>query len=165
MSDFLNPLKVIEEISLKEEMDIVDFGCGSGGWVIPLAKKIKNAKIYAVDILEAALSALKSNAEMEKVYNIRTIRCDIERGTELKEDSMDLVIASNLFFQVEDKTAVIREAKRLLRKNGEIIVVDWLVEDDDAETILHKLIQENGFNFLKKIDAGERHFANLYEKT
>ncbi len=165
MSDFLNPLKVIEELSLRDEMDIVDFGCGSGGWVIPLAKKIKNAKIYAIDILEPALSALKSNAEMERVYNIRTIRCDIERGTELKENSMDLVVASNLFFQTEDKEAVIKEARRILRNEGEMIVVDWKIKEDNAEENLDKKIKENGFKFIKKVNAGESHFANLYEKA
>lgn len=165
MSDFLNPLKVIEKLSLREEIDVADFGCGSGGWVIPLAKKIKNAKIYAIDILEPALSALKSNAEMEKVYNIRTIRCDVERGVDLKSESIDLVIASNLFFQVEDKEAVIKEALRILRKEGEIIVVDWIIKEDNAESKLRKKIEENGFKFIKEIEAGKSHFANLYEKT
>ncbi len=164
MSDFLNPLKVIEKLSLREEMDVVDFGCGSGGWVIPLAKKIKNAKIYAIDILEPALSALKGNAEMERVYNIRTIRCDVERGVELRSESIDLVIASNLFFQVEDKEAVIKEALRVLRREGEMIVVDWIIKEDNAESKLHKKIEENGFKFIKKIEAGKSHFANLYEK-
>ncbi len=164
MSDFLNPKRVIENLSLREEMDVVDFGCGSGGWVIPIAKKIKNAKIYAVDILEAALSALKSNAEMERVYNIRTIRCDVERGTDLNSESMDLVIASNLFFQVDDKEAVVREAQRLLRREGELIVVDWKIKEDNAEERLHKIIEENNFKFIKKINVGESHFANLYEK-
>ncbi len=145
-------------------MDIVDFGCGSGGWVIPLAKKIKNAKIYAVDILGAALSALRSNAEMEKVYNIRTIRCDIERGTEIRSEAIDLVIVSNLFFQLEDKEAVIKEAYRILRREGEMIVVDWAIKDDTAEEKLHKKIEESGFKLIKKINAGESHFANLYEK-
>ncbi len=164
MSDFLNPKKVIEELPLEDDISIADFGCGSGGWVIPLAKKIKNVKIYALDILEPALSALRANAELEKVYNIRTIRCDIERGTEFQDSFLDMVIMSNLLFQVEEKNHVIREGFRVLKNGGKLVVVDWIIESDNAEELIHQKVQEEGFHFIKKLNAGESHFANLYEK-
>jgi ubiquinone/menaquinone biosynthesis C-methylase UbiE len=164
MSYFLNPQKVIDEISLPEEASIADFGCGSGGWVIPLAKKMKDGKIYALDVLKEALSALKGKAEMEKVYNIRTVQCDVERGTDLQKGALDLVIMSNLLFQVDDKDAVIEEGKRVLRRGGKLLVVDWIVKEDDAEIKIDKKIKEKGFSFIKKIEAGSQHFAVLYEK-
>ncbi len=164
MSDFLNPQKVIEDLPLKEDMSIADFGCGSGGWVIPLAKKIKNVKIYAIDVLEQALSALRSSAEFEKVYNIRTMRRDVERGVDIKDDFLDMVIMSNLLFQVEDKEGVIEEGNRVLRRGGHLIVVDWVIKENNAEATIDKKIKKKGFKFIKNINAGESHFANLYEK-
>jgi len=164
MSDFLNPQKVINEINLPEEASIADFGCGSGGWVIPLAKKIKDGKIYALDVLKEALSALKGKAEMEKVYNIRTVQCDVERGTDLQKGALDLVIMSNLLFQVDDKEAVIEEGKRALRRGGKLLIVDWIVKEDDAEKKIDEKIKNKGFKFVKKIEAGSQHFAILYEK-
>ncbi len=164
MSDFLNPQKVINEINLPEEASIADFGCGSGGWVIPLAKKIKDGKIYALDVLKEALSALKGKAEMEKVYNIRTVQCDVERGTDLQKGALDLVIMSNLLFQVDDKEAVIEEGKRVLRRGGKLLIVDWIVKEDDAEKKIDEKIKNKGFKFVKKIEAGSQHFAILYEK-
>ncbi len=164
MSDFLNPIKVINEISLENEMSIADFGCGSGGWVIPLAKKVKDGKIYALDVLEEALSVLKSNADLERVYNIRTVHCDVERGTELQENLFDLVIMSNLLFQVEDKEGTIEEGYRVLKKGGKLLVVDWVIEEDLSEDIIDKKIKEKNFKKIKSIDAGKKHFANLYEK-
>jgi ubiquinone/menaquinone biosynthesis C-methylase UbiE len=164
MNDFLNPSKVIDEISLKEEMNIADFGCGSGGWIIPLAKKIKSGRIYAIDILWEALSALKSVTEIERVYNVRVIRCDIERGVDLRDDFLDLVIMSNLLFQVDDKDAVIKEAERVLRKGGNLLVVDWRLKEDNAEEIINNKVKTNNFIFIKEINAGKEHFAKLYEK-
>lgn len=164
MSDFLSPKKVLEETPLFKEMSIADFGCGSGGWVIPLAQKLKDAKIYALDVLKEALSALKSRAEMEKVYNIRTVQCDVERGTDLQSSAMDLVIMSNLLFQVDDRNATLEEGKRVLRRGGRILVVDWLVEGDGAEKKIDEEIKNKGFKFIKKINAGPQHFAILYEK-
>jgi ubiquinone/menaquinone biosynthesis C-methylase UbiE len=164
MSEFLNPLKVINEIPLKEEMSIADFGCGSGGWVIPLAKKAKDGKIYALDVLEEALSALRSNAELEKVYNVRTILCDVERGTELQSNLFDLVIMSNLLFQVEDKEEVIDEGKRILKEKGLLLVVDWTFREDSTQEILEEKVLNKGFKKIKNINAGDNHFASLYEK-
>ncbi len=163
MSDFLNPRKIINELPLEEEMNVADFGCGSGGWVIPLAKKIKCGKIYAIDVLKEALSALKSSAEMEKVYNIRTLHRDVERGTDLQNEYFELVIMSNLLFQVEDKRSVITEGHRVLKKRGRLLVVD-MVTGDSAEELIEKEIKENGFLKIKKFNAGKNHFANFYEK-
>ncbi len=159
---FLSPQKVIEELPLSKEMNAVDFGCGPGGWVIPLAKKAKDGKIYALDVLNEVLSALKSKAEMERVYNIRTIRCDIERGTNLQKDYFDLVIMSNFLFQVEDKDIVIEEARRVLKREGNLLVVDWTNKEDVAEDLINKKITQKGFEKIKNIDAGDSHFAILY---
>lgn len=160
----LNPKKVLEEVDIEKEAVVADFGCGSGGWVIPLAKKEKGVRIYALDVLKEALSALRGNAEIERVYNIKTVHCDVERGTELQPESLDLVIMSNLLFQVDDRDAVIEEGRRVLRIKGKLLVVDWLVKENHSQEKLDEKIKEMGFNFIKKIDAGKQYFALLYEK-
>ena len=162
---FLNPSRVIEEISLSGVANIVDLGSGSGGWSIPLAKKNKDGMVYAVDVLSDSLSALKSKSESEKVYNIRTVSADIEKGTKLMSNFFDLAVVSNILFQAEDKDAVIREAHRVLKTKGKMIIVDWKNKEEVSETEVDEKAKENGFQVVKKIDAGVSHFANLYEKV
>lgn len=164
MVNLLNPEKVISEIPLKKEMSIADFGCGSGGWVIPLAKRDKDAKIYAIDVLKEALSALRANAEMERVYNIRTTLADIEKGSGLKDNFLDLVLMTNIFFQVEDKEELMKEAYRTLKKGGMTLLVEWKTEDNDSESRADRKVLDNGFKKVKKINAGDNYFAYLYEK-
>ncbi|GAH20696.1 unnamed protein product, partial [marine sediment metagenome] len=38
---FLNPSEVLKQLKLKKDMIAADFGCGSGGWALPLAKKLE----------------------------------------------------------------------------------------------------------------------------
>lgn len=130
MEGFLNPQEVLNELELEGQMIAADFGSGSGGWAIPLAKKLKFGKVYAIDVLEEPLSALKSKAKVAKVYNIQTIRSNIEgkEGAKLPDLSCDLVLITNFLFQVKDKNKIFTEAKRVLKKNGKILVVDWLPE-------------------------------------
>jgi ubiquinone/menaquinone biosynthesis C-methylase UbiE len=126
MESFLNPQTILNELKIEGQMIAADFGSGSGGWAIPLAKRLKFGKVYAIDILEEPLSALKSKAEIQRIYNIERINCDVEKGVKLPDSCCDLVLLTNLLFQVEDKKKVLTEAKRVLKKGGEILVVDWL---------------------------------------
>ena len=123
--EFLNPTEVLKQLKLEKNMVAADFGSGSGGWAIPLAKKMEEGKIYAIDILEEPLSALKARAKLEKIINIETVKSDIEKTSRLFEDSCDLVLMTNLLFQSEDKKKVLEEGKRVLKFGGKILIVDW----------------------------------------
>jgi ubiquinone/menaquinone biosynthesis C-methylase UbiE len=128
MEGFLNPKEVLNKLELSGEMIVADFGSGSGGWAIPLARRLKFGKVYAIDILEEPLSALRNKAEIEKVYNIETINSNVEKRIKLPDLSCDLVLLTNLLFQVDDKKKVLTEAKRILKKGGKILVIDWSPE-------------------------------------
>ncbi len=128
MEGFLDPNEVLKQLKLEEGMTAADFGSGSGGWVIPLAKQLDWGKVYAIDILEEPLSALRAKIKLEKIANIQIIKADVEKGIELFEESCDLVLMTNLLFEVEDKKKVLEEGKRVLRKGGRILVVDWKKE-------------------------------------
>lgn len=172
MEGFLNPNKVLNNLSLQEDMVAVDFGCGSGGWVIPLAKRLEEGKVYAVDILEEPLSALQSRAKLEKVLNIETIRANVERGTSLASNSVDLVLMTNLLFQIEDKKAVFSEAKRILKKGGEILVVDWLAKvplgpkkGRASIDSVKKMAKDIKLKLKKEFTAGAYHYGLVFTKN
>jgi ubiquinone/menaquinone biosynthesis C-methylase UbiE len=170
--DFLKPNEVLKKLKLKEDIIAADFGSGSGGWVIPLAEKLEDGKIYAIDILEEPLSALRAKAKLAKISNIQTILADVEKKTEIFEESCDLVLITNLLFQSDDKKKVLEEAKRVLKKGGRILVVDWketaplgpeegrVSPEEVKETALDLNLRiENEF------DAGPYHFGLVFTKN
>ncbi len=168
---FLNPKQVLDQIELKPSMIIADFGSGSGGWVIPLAKKLKHGKIYALDILEEPLSALNAKLKMEKgSLPIETMKADIEKKTPLSVDRCDLILMTNLLFQVEDAEAVFKEVDRVLRPDGKILVVDWKKEASQGpeERIDIEKIKEIGEKFglktKKEFEPGKYHYALVLTK-
>ncbi len=170
---FLNPENIIEQLSLRGNESVADFGCGSGGWVIPLAKKLKDGQVYAIDVMEEAISALKSRTELEKVHNIRVICSDLDRenGSTLRDEKLDLVIISNILFQTEKKEEMIKESFRVLRRGGVLLVVDWLPqaasgpEDRTSPQEIRSLAEGVGFTFVEEKEAGVYHFAHKYEKV
>ena len=128
MEGFLNPNEVLKQLKLKESMVAADFGCGSGGWALPLAKKLEEGKVYVIDILEEPLSALKAKIKLGKILNIETIKSDVNETSKLTSESCDLVLMTNLLFECEDKKRVLEEGKRALKKGGKILVVDWKLD-------------------------------------
>ena len=120
MEDFLNPSKILKQLKLRKDMVAADFGSGSGGWTIPLARKLEDGLVYAIDILEEPISALKGKIALDKIPNIKTIRSNVEdkNGSTLPDSSVDLILMTNLLFQAEDKKAIFAEAKRILKKGG-----------------------------------------------
>lgn len=168
---FLNPQQILKNISLKEDMVACDFGCGSGGWVIPLAKELKSGMVYGIDILEDVLSALTGRAIAEKLFNVKTIIGNVEKGVKLRDEYFDLVLMTNLLFQVDDKYGVLGEAKRVLKNNGIVLIIDWEKEAPigskegrvSAEEI-KEMASRVGFSSEKEFKAGNFHWGLILRK-
>jgi len=170
---FLNPVEVLNQLELRSDMVAAEFGCGSGGFAIPLAKKLENGLVYGIDIQQAPLSALKSRALFEKIRNIKVVRSDLEkpRGSTLGDLSLDLVFIVNVLFQAEEKRNIIQEAKRVLKNGGKLIVVDWLSEGGPGplegrvpSDVVKKIADDIGFKLEKEFKAGEYHYGFVFER-
>lgn len=175
MPDFLDPNNVINQLELREDMKAAEFGCGSGDFTIALAKKLVQGKVYVygLDIQEEPLSALKGRAVQEGIRNIETIRCNLEEegGSTLPDEFLDLVLIPNLLFQVEDKKAVIKEAKRILKKGAEIVIVDWKKnstfgpkEGRIASQEVRVMAEELELKLKKEFEAGAYHYGLIFER-
>ena len=73
------------------------------------------------------MSALKGGTKIESIDNIELIRYNVEsrEGVKFKDNFLDLVLMTNLLFEIDDKKRVIGEAKRILKNNGRILIIDW----------------------------------------
>jgi len=169
--EFLNPNEVLKQLNLKKNMVAADFGSGSGGWAFPLAKKLEEGKVYSIDILEEPLSALRAKAKLEKIFNIETIKSNVEKGSKLFNESCDLVLMTNLLFQCEDKKKVIEEGKRVLKPGGKILVVDWKLDatlGPEKGRVSPEEVKETALDLNlrieKEFEAGSYHYGLVFLK-
>jgi len=168
---FLNPSQIIKSLPIRGDIIVCDFGCGSGGWVVPVSKMLSGGTVYAIDILEDAISALNGKISAEGLFNITTMLGDVEKGVKIKDDFLDLVFMTNLLFQVNDKKFVLGEGKRTLKQGGTILIIDW---DKDApvgpkqagisleET--KAIAEEIGLKPEKEFKAGNFHWGLILRK-
>ncbi len=173
--EFLNPEKLLKQVPLEPEMTVADFGCGNGYFSVPSGLLIgKKGQVFALDIMEEALSQTATLAKLAATPNISTQICDLEKigSCPIPNTSCDLVIISSLLHQAENKDNVIREAYRVLKTAGRLLVVEWQkfsplgppsarrLSKDEAQNLLEKY----GFRPVKELPAGSFHFALLYSK-
>lgn len=166
METFLNPQKILNGLGLKKNMVAADFGAGSGGWALPLAKILEDGRVFAVDILEEPISALKSKIALDKLMNIQTIKADVEKGVQIPSWSCDLVLMTNLLFEVSGKKKVLEEGKRILAQDGKILVIDWKKdallgpkEGRVSAEEIKKIAEEAGLKTESSFDASPYHWA------
>ena len=170
---FLDPDKVIKKLDIKEDMIAYDFGAGSGGWSIPLAKVLRKGKVYALDVQQEMISAIESRTKLDRLSNIETKIRDLEKpeGSGFRKDSADIIIMSNILFQVENKKKVLKEAARVLKEGGEALVVDWKKETllgpkgerVDPEEV-KDIAEDVGLKLKEEFEAGGYHFGLIFTK-
>ena len=171
-SDFFNPRKILSEnLQLKKNMLAADLGCGSGEWVIALAQMLENGKVYAIDLLDEPLSSVRSQAAIKGLQNIEIVKSNVEKIiSRLLSNSLDLVLMTNLLFQVDDREGVFKEAARILKSGGKVLVVDWNEsarigpEKKVSAEEIKKVAREAGFSLISEFPAGKFHFGIIFEK-
>ncbi|MCA9353198.1 methyltransferase domain-containing protein [Patescibacteria group bacterium] len=173
MNTFSDPQKVIEQCDIFPGQHVADLGAGSGAYTLAIGRKIQgdpNSRVFAVDVQKDLLTRIDSQAREEQLSSVHIVWGDIEEpaGTRLRADSVHTVFIANILFQVNNKKAVIEEAKRILHSDGRIIVIDWSdsfgnigpsTDHIISEQRARSLCEELGFVFEKKFHAGEHHYG------
>lgn len=172
---FLNLEKIIDQLDIEEDMVIADFGAGHGFFSVAFAKKIgPSGQVFAVDVLPQAIEAIRSRAKLEGFLNIKTIHGNLEKtnGSTLPDSACDMVFIANVLFQVPDKQILIKEAHRILKSGGRLIIIEWKPYTPLGPKKEHRLREEDikqiilplGFSEFKSIDAGSHHYGFIFIK-
>lgn len=173
---FSDPEKNITQFALASGMQVADFGSGSGFYSMAAARAVApTGQVFAVDIQKDLLQKLQNGARQSHIGNINIVWGDLEHlgGTKLRENSLDAVIAANIFFQIENKDALCLEIKRVLRLLGRVMVIDWsdsfgglgpIPKDVVTKEQIIALFADHGLKLDKEISAGTQHYGLIFRK-
>ncbi len=175
MDTFSKPEKIIAQIEIPELAHIADFGAGAGAYAMLLAQRPEVAKIFAIDVKKEMVERLAKLSEEEGHHKIQVVWADIDqvKGSRLRDESVHIVLLINTLFQLEDRKAGIREAYRVLKPYGQLVLVDWAEsfggigphEDQVvSERVARILTEEENFVFENELDAGAHHYGFVSRK-
>jgi ubiquinone/menaquinone biosynthesis C-methylase UbiE len=129
--DFIRPRKdVLKEAGLEPGFGVLDFGCGPGGYIGPLAEEIGPAgKIYALDVNPLAIKKVREIAARKAIQNLSTIESDCKTG--LPDEHVDVVLLYDTFHHLSRPEEVLLELHRVLKPGGTLSFSDHHMNEQE----------------------------------
>jgi len=168
---------IIDKAGIGDKMSIADLGCGSMGRYVFEASRLvgKNGVAYAVNILKPILEVVARRAKQENVTNIKTVWSDLEvfNATKIEAGSLDVTLMINTLYQSSKRVEILREAIRLTKKSGKILIVEWknialpFVPPIEVRVKKEMLIEAGrrlGLQLEEDFLAGQYHYGLIFTK-
>ena len=172
---FLDPDTIVANFQIGAGMVVADFGAGAGHFVFAMANVVgTEGRVYSLDIRQEMIEVVNGYARLHNVPQVTTILCNLEEknGSTLTSESLDFVLCSTILHQVDNPFTVLKEAFRVLKSAGRIVIIDWeqsnIVQPGKMFTQKDAIntLSQCGFVFKEALaDAGDHHYGVIGEKT
>ena len=159
---WLPPGEVLSALALLAGDTAADVGAGTGYFALPMARAVSpRGKVYAVDAQGAMLARLKEKLRDAALANIELVQAEADR-TGLPASVCDLFFLANVWHELDDCAATLREARRVLKLQGRIAILDWRpdVEPEHGPPLEHRLDPSHAIGHLRA--AGFEPFAQTF---
>lgn len=110
---------------------IFDAGCGSGNFLLPLAKKVTRGRAVALDLSRGVMQEAIETAQQEGLP-ITFLVGDAEE-LPFADKTFDMVMANHMLYHVPDIPRAIGELYRTLKKDG------WFLATTNSQTTMEEL--------------------------
>jgi ubiquinone/menaquinone biosynthesis C-methylase UbiE len=148
---------VLKEVGIQPGVHVLDYGCGPGSYLIPLAELVgRSGRIHALDVHPHAIQMVQDIACRKRPENVETILSDCKTG--LPDKSMDVVLLYDTFHDLSDPDGVLTELYRVLKPDGILSFSDHHMKKNE---IISRVTERGLFGLSKE---GKRTFIFLKEE-
>ncbi len=114
------PLVEQSEENLDRIYDVLDLGCGPGGWGLLVARTYPEMNVTGIDLSPSMIRYAQRCASIQKLSNVQFLVMDATRDLAFPDASFDLINARLIsgFLLPEQWPRLMAECSRLLRPGG-----------------------------------------------
>ena len=107
---------------IPENANVLDIGCGTGGFAMKLASRCRH--VVGVDISKKQIDMAKKRMARQKIENVNFIHADARHLDRLNDQKYDVGILSFVIHEMphDDRLAMLRAATKIVSK---IIILDY----------------------------------------
>lgn len=132
---------------------VVDFASGTGVFSLLLAKAIENGgHVYSVDTSSRFLELMLDRALDEDLQNITPVLAP-PSAIPLYTEIADFVFISSVYFDFDDRIKAIDNVRRVLKVEGELMIVDFKYDANNQSDPLKNHITYGKNDLIKEVEA------------
>jgi len=146
---------LLERIQLKDNANILDYGCGTG--FISFALSTEKNNILGMDYSDGMVERFNEKAQELNYDNIKAVKHNMNEE-ELPQDKFDLFISSMTMHHIKDTDMFAKKSYESLQKGG-IVCINDLEKEDGTFHKKHKNDGVEHFGYEK--DAVCKIFENI----
>jgi ubiquinone/menaquinone biosynthesis C-methylase UbiE len=175
-------LSVISMLGIRENMNFLDIGCGTG-WAVGQAARIIDFKgsFYGVDLSQKMIEKAEENFKEYPTFHF--IKANSE-SIPLKDTFFDIIICTNSFHHYLHPEKSMKEIFRLLKPGGRIYILDpaadsWIMKVVDliiklfepghvkiySSKEFQKMMSAAGLKYIGNKEIQTREKVQIGEKT
>jgi ubiquinone/menaquinone biosynthesis C-methylase UbiE len=152
----LQPDVMWQALGDPDPLAIVDIGAGTGLFARRFAEMASQAQVYAVDAAPVMVDWMLDNMPESLRGRLHPVLGQ-ETTVPLTSGEADLVVMIHLHHELAEPLSSYREALRLLRPGGQILVVDWAQGDDPtgppqhiraSADLMTRMLEDAGFEVV-----------------
>jgi len=116
---------------------VVDLGAGTGFFSVRFAPLLAEAgRIHACDMSDLMVDWMKTNLTPLEKKSVVPLKV-AENSIDLPDGSVDLFYMINVYHELAEPARLLAEARRLLRPDGPVAIVDWKKQETSFEGERH----------------------------
>ena len=130
---------LIERLPLAPDDVVADIGAGTGYFSLPVAARVPEGTVYAVDIQPEMLSMLRSRLQAASIDNVVTV-LGTEKSPGLPAAEVDLAFIVDAYHEFSYPREMGEALVQALRPGGRLVLIEYREEDRSVPIKpLHKM--------------------------
>jgi 2-polyprenyl-3-methyl-5-hydroxy-6-metoxy-1,4-benzoquinol methylase len=156
---------MIQEITLTPDIDVMDFGCGTGLLTFSLQPLVRS--ITGVDSSQGMLDVFKTKIKEQNLNNVKAEYIDLDKGDVLS-GSYHLIVSSMTLHHIKNLMPLLKQFYSTLLPSGRLAIADLDLDDgqfhSNNEGVFHcgfdrkelrRMFIETGFRDVQHLTAAQ----------
>jgi SAM-dependent methyltransferase len=175
-----DPAKVLRDVGVMSDMDVVDLCSGDGWFTFPLSRIAHS--VIAIDIDRKLLDAAKVRFdERGGAPNVTLVEADAYDLGKHVRTPVDHVFLANAFHGVPDQGRLARAVHDIVKPGGLFAIVSWYARLREETTVLGVprgpatqlrmtpeqtivIVEAGGLKFRNQVEVSPYHYGAVFER-
>lgn len=142
---------LIERLPLAPDDVVADVGAGTGYFAIPIARRVPDGKVFAVDIQKEMLDIVERRKRNGAPDNIETVLGTIT-DPNLPSDGVDLILIVDAYHEFSHPYEMGTAMAEALKPGGKVVLIEYRGEDPGVPIKpLHKMSERQAIEEMRAI--------------